>query len=553
LLLVFGLVCVSSSALADEDIRLVLQVTVDGLRADLLDRDAGSFGKGGFRRLLDNGIVYRDAHYLHANTETIVGHATLATGASPSLHGMVGNAWYDRDSGELAYNIEDADYPMLPTRDQASTGEQVDPAQKLARSSGRSPRTLLAPTLADSMAARYGGRAKLFAVSGKDRSAVAMAGHAGTAYWFSTDSGDFVTSSYYHDDYPPWVDEWNAMRLAEGYAGRAWELTDAPSSYRLIDRDDRPYEADLRGYGRVFPHPYGELDDKLLQTRLLVSPVGDRLLANFTQALVRAEGLGQDDVPDYLSVSFSSVDAVNHFFGPQSLENESVLRQLDRTLAGLLAFIDEAVGLDRTLVVLSADHGIAEMPEQMTELGYPARRHDPDAIVAAANAAGWELGIDGVVRAFFRPYLYLDTEKIAAAKRDLSEVRSSVAVAVERVEGIWLALPTHRLDGQRGGRLLDAVRHNHHPDRSGDIYVAQSPYWFLFSKGPVRAMHGSPWRYDTHVPIIFARPGVEPRRVDRRIHPVDVAPTVAALLGMSPPASAQGTVLEEVTRPVSEP
>ena len=165
-----------------DGIRLVLQVTVDGLRADLLARYGTNFAEGGFRYLLDRGVVYTNAQYLHANTETIVGHATLATGAHPAQHGMIGNVWYDREAGELAYNIEDPDYPLLPTRDGTIEGAQVDPAQKRARTKGRSPVSLLVPTLADTLAAHTAGASKIYSVSGKDRSAVAMAGQVGKAF-----------------------------------------------------------------------------------------------------------------------------------------------------------------------------------------------------------------------------------------------------------------------------------------------------------------------------------------------------------------------------------
>ena len=197
---------------ADEgsDIKLVLQLTVDGLRADLISRSSRQFGEGGFRYLLDNGAVFTNAHYQHANTETIVGHATLATGAQPSVHGMTGNVWYDAGAGELAYNIEDPDSPILVVREEQQSGDQVDPAQKLSRTQGRSPKTLLAETLADKLLAYTAGKARVFGISGKDRGAVSMAGHVGKAFWYSTDTGDYVTSSYYYSTYPNWVAKWNA-------------------------------------------------------------------------------------------------------------------------------------------------------------------------------------------------------------------------------------------------------------------------------------------------------------------------------------------------------
>jgi predicted AlkP superfamily pyrophosphatase or phosphodiesterase len=536
------------AAQAQRDVRLVLQITIDGLRGDLLNRYEAGFGEGGFRYLMTNGIVYTNAHYQHANTETIVGHATLATGTFPSQHGMVGNVWFDREAGELAYNIEDPGHPIIPTRENEAKGEQVDPAQKKSRTQGRSPAVILAPTIGDGLAAYYGGRSKIFGVSGKDRSAVSMAGHAGKAFWYSTNTGDFVTSTYYHDAYPAWVREWNGRRRAEGYAGKSWTLLNDPSTYLLAGQDDRPYEADLKGYGRVFPHPFGQVDDKLFYTRILVSPIGDQLTLDFSKALITHEQMGQDAIPDYLSISFSCVDAVNHFFGPSSLENEDVVVQLDRTLADLFAFIDNNIGLNHTLIVLSADHGMADMPEYMTELGYKAGRLDPDEIVGAADKVGQRFGVDEIVRFFYRPYLYLNDEKIANAKLDTVKVEQAIADGLTDLDGIALAVPASRLTSQEANPLVAQVRRNHHVARSGDIYIIQEPYWFLFDKGPVRAMHGSPWRFDTHVPIIFMGPAIQPKTVHRLVRPVDVAPTIAALLGMTPPGSAQGSPLKEVLR-----
>jgi predicted AlkP superfamily pyrophosphatase or phosphodiesterase len=527
--------------------RLVLQITVDGLRADLLSRGADCFGEGGFRYLIDHGTVFANAHYRHANTETIVGHATLATGAHPSVHGMTGNVWYDEESGELAYNIEDPDHPLLPVRETQMTGEQVDPAQRLARTRGRSPRALLAETFADKLLSYTGGRARAYGVSGKDRGAVALAGRGGTAFWYSTDSGDFVTSTWYGNAYPDWVAAWNAERHADAYAATQWTLLNDAATYRLAHQDDRPYETDLRGYGRIFPHRFAAADSALFYTQLLVSPVGDRLLADFAKALITNERLGQDAVPDYLAVSFSAVDAVNHFFGPASLETEDLVLQLDRTLAGFLGFIDREVGLDHTLVVLSADHGIAEAPEYMAERGFDAGRLTPEVILAAVDRiADEDFGLDEIVRFYYRPFLYLDMDRIASAGLDPDVVREAVADALTRELGVHLAVTRRGLDERPDSMLLRQIRNNFHATRAGDIYIVQEPYWFNFEAGPVAVMHGSPWTYDTHVPVIFAGPGVPAGKVYRPVQPADVAPTLAALLGMSPPASAQGTVLPEV-------
>ncbi len=545
-LLVTGVVG-SADAQERSQVKLVLQITVDGLRGDLLNRYGDRFGKGGFRHLLETGTVFANAHYQHANTETIVGHTTLATGANPADHGMIGNVWFDRESGELSYNIEDHEYPLLPTRKVESQGAQVDPAQKKSRTQGRSPRSIIASTFGDELAVFHAGRAKVYGVSGKDRSAVSMAGHVGKAFWFSTNTGDFVTSSFYYDSYPEWVVQWNAEREAVSHSGREWKLMHDPVSYLLREFDDRPYETDLKGYGRVFPHPFGTSDGALFHTRLLVSPVGDELTLSFSKALIANEQLGQDGVPDYLSISFSSVDAVSHFFGPSSLENEDVVLRLDRTLADLFAFIDQAVGLQNTLVVLSADHGMPEMPEFMASQGLSVGRlYSEDIIDRADDIGGGRFGLENLSSFFFRPYLYLDDAVIEAAGLKKAEVEQAVAAGLTEMDGIAIAVATSELPKLEDTPLIRRIRRNTHPSRSGDIYIVQEPYWFLYEKGPIAVMHGSPWRYDSYVPIIFAGANVEPQTIHRRVHPVDVAPTLAAFLGLKPPSSAVGRPLQEV-------
>ena len=538
---------VLASELQQQQIKLVLQITIDGLRADLVDRYSNRFSDGGFNYLLKSGVVYKNAHYQHANTETIVGHTTLATGAYPAIHGMTGNAWFHAESGELGYNIEDSKYPPVPSRDEQREGVQVDPAQKLARTKGRSPRAILAETFADRLQAYYGGQSKVFAISGKDRGAVPMAGQVGKAFWMSTDNGDFVTSRYYYDAYPSWVVEWNEKRQVEKLGGQQWKLLNKKSSYLLGHQDDRKYEVDLKGYGRVFPHQFADSDSPLLPTQVIVSPYGDELTLDFAKVLLHKESLGEDSIPDYLSISFSGVDAVNHFFGPSSLENEDMVLQLDRTLQDLFAFIDETVGLNKTLIVLSADHGMAEMPEYMTELGFPAGRLYPDEIIEAADKIGKDIfNIEDIVSFYYRPYLYLDSEKIKTANLAIKSVRSEIAAYLAKQKGIALAISRNELQKPQTTQLLKQIQNNFHPERSGDIYVVQAPYWFNFDKGPVAAMHGSPWRYDTHVPIIFAGGNITNQTVHRLVHPVDIAPSMSAILGITGPGSAHGNVLTEL-------
>jgi hypothetical protein len=433
---------IAAPALAAPEVRLVVQVTVDQLRGDLPWRHMAQFGPGGFRYLRDKGVWYTDARYRHANTETIVGHTSLATGATPAVHGMVGNVWFDHTANRLIYNIEDPAYGLLSRDADVDKASEIDPTQRLATADGRSPRALLSSTFSDELAAHYRGESKIFGVSIKDRGSVPLAGQSGKAFWFSKAAGEFVSSNYYYRSYPEWVLAWNASGKVDSYAGRSWELLAAPDSYRYRDLDDSPWETDFPGYGRTFPHPWGNRDGKYFTTLLTVSPAGDELTLDFAKTLVEAERLGQDAVPDFLALSFSSTDYVGHLFGPSSLEMEDNLLRLDRTLASLFAFLDKTVGLKHTLIVLSADHGAPEVPGYLQSLGNQAAFVDR-AVYSAESLNALlrnRLAVDrDLVSAFFSPYIYLDREQVAQSGLVLANVQRELAAVLSAREEVFAA------------------------------------------------------------------------------------------------------------------
>ncbi|PLX37765.1 MAG: alkaline phosphatase [Hyphomicrobiales bacterium] len=547
------------AAEAQERPRLILQITVDQLRGDLPLRHMSQFGEGGFRYLLEKGVYYNDAHHAHANTETVVGHTTLATGAHPAAHGMIGNLWFDRNLGRTVYNVEDANYKMLSAGAGVNAKTEVDPTQLAAATDGRSPASILTSTFSDELSIATQGRAKVFGVSVKDRGAVSMAGHTGKAFWFSKSTGKFVTSSYYYDDYPGWVKNWNDKDFVQKYLGTSWELLQPLESYVFKDRDDQPWEPDFEGFGRVFPHPFSTIDplayenDPYFLTFLTFSPAGDQITADFAKTLIKAEALGEDDVTDYLSVSFSSTYYVGHVFGPSSLEAEDNLLQLDRTLADLLAFVDAEIGLDKTLIVLSADHGTPEAPGFLRELGKLGGYVSPDQwdTTAAAERVRKKFGLTGkLIQGYDHPYLTLSEEVRNAEGVDLSALQTAISEELNAFEGVAYAVPSARLiqGSLPDNGLTRTIVNNFNPDRSGDIYVVFDPGWFIndFDGVAVTVTHGSPWRHDTYVPIVFAGFGLSPQKVSRRVHTVDVAITLSAIAGARPPDGAAGNVLAEV-------
>ena len=528
--------------------RLVLQITVDQLRGDLPGRYADRLTEGGFRYLMEKGTWYIDAHYQHANTETAVGHATLATGADPSRHGIIANDWIDQKTGAFIYNTEDERHHIIGRESKSHEGV--------------SPRNLAASTFGDELVVHNGGRSRVYSVSVKDRGAILPGGHAGKAFWFSKSSGEFVTSTYYYDDYPQWVKQWNATKPADAFKEESWKLLNDRSTYVHGQMDDRPYEADLKPLGRIFPHPLGG-DTKYFYLLLTLTPIGDVLTLDFAKALVENEKLGQNDkgAPDYLQISFSSTDYVGHLFGPSSLETEDNILRLDRTLADLFQFIDEKVGLDQTLIVLSGDHGAPEAPEYMAVLGLSTGRFAFDWFKTEGpltEALQKKFGRADFIAGHSHPYLYLNLDAIASVGQNVADVERFVADELMNIPGIAYALTRSDL---LAGRITESpiqnqIRRSFHPTRSGNIHMVPEQYWFLHSTeeaekmgiGSIAAIHGSPWAYDTYVPIFFAGHGVPAQIIGRRVAPTDIVPTLAAYLGVKAPSGSVGSVLTEVLR-----
>lgn len=533
--------------------KLILQITVDQLRGDMPASVIDRCVPGGFRYLYDNGVVYENAHHRHANTETVVGHATLATGADPADHGLISNVWFDRELGRIVYNIEDERYELLSHNQGIAGSLQKDPTIQVAKSEGRSPASLLTTTFSDELALSTNGKSKIFGLSVKDRGAVPMAGHAGKAFWFSTKTGGFVSSSYYYETVPSWVMEWNNKELSKTYANTYWELLNDQSTYRFGEYDDMPWEINFPGFGVVFPHSFGPAESPLFNTLLTLSPAGDELTLNFAKELIVQEGLGQDEITDYLSISLSTTDYIGHVFGPSSLEIEDNLLRVDKLLSELFAFIDKHIGIDNTLIVLSSDHGAPEVPQRLNQFGIDARYFYPDSVekqmVIENVKAKYGLGSE-LISYFNHPYFYLNEDIIQEKGLDIKEIARSIAAELPKIKGVAYAVPS--IDLIEGNipdtRLNRQILWNFNPKRSGDIYLVLEPHWFVndFDGLTVASAHGSPWSYDTFVPIVFAGNGIKPKTIFREVETVDIALTLSQYLRIKAPSGSTGAVLIEV-------
>ena len=517
-------------------IDLVLQVTVDQLRGDYPLRLKKRFQNGGFRYLMDKGVVYTNAHFQHAITFTANGHGTLFTGGHPAEHGLVGNSWYDWDTGKSVNCVEDNRYPII--------GVPAEPYN------GKSPKYLTSTTIGDELVLATGGKSRIFGVSIKDRGAIIPAGHLGKAYWYDTSTGKFISSRYYYDEYPSWVKSWNADRPADRFMGESWRLLNDRQSYIYGHMDERSAERPFKHLGLSFPHPLGDSQTEDYYSGLRFTPVADELTLEFAMALIKQERLGQRDNIDFLSVSFSATDYIGHTYGPNSLEYEDNILRLDKTLARLFGFIDQIIGLNRVLVVLSSDHGVDEIPEHKRELGFDAGRVSPEQLVSGLNAALQKRfkSSDNFVVGFWDAGVYLNLDTVERLDLSVAEVEQAASEEALEFRGIAAALTRSNLITGKivNTPIMNKVQRAFHPKRSGNVILIPKQFWTLYGD-TYAAMHGSPYSYDTYVPIMIAGRNISPQIISRAVGPKDIAPTIAAYLGIKPPSGSVGEILLEVS------
>jgi hypothetical protein len=525
--------------------KLVAVIIVDGLPQEQVLKYRDQLGAGGIRRLLRQGAWFANAHYGHAMTDTAAGHATIVTGAYPYRHGIVGNELFDRRTRSEVYAVSDPQRAIL---------DEPTPA-----GAGTSPRFLRVPTLGDELRLETDFRSRVLSVSLKDRAAILAGGKLGTAYWFSAATGRFVTSSYYRTNYPDWWQRFHTGHPQEAWAGKAWVPLLPRAAYARSAPEDRPAHADPGGFGTKFPFVLnGDLakPGRAYYEALTATPFGDEYLLAFAKAAVQGERLGKNPagVPDLLAVSFSTHDYVNHAFGPESMQSHDHLLRLDRVLADLFGFLDREVGPGNALIVLTADHGFTPLPGYCSDvLRLEAGWIDTPRMLDAVNAyLARKFGPGRYAVWWVGSALGLDDEAIEARGLSRGEVESAAAAFLAAQDGVFQVFTRTQLAlGQvPPTRLARQVVHSWSPDRSADLYVVPQPCWQLGGGGShLGTSHGSPWPSDTHVPLMAMGPRwIRPGRHEQAVEVVDLAPTLASLLGLRPPDGSEGRILYELFR-----
>jgi hypothetical protein len=501
LLIVWAALGAPQGAVGRAKPKLVVGIVIDQFRYDYLTRFRDAY-TGGFDRLLKNGAVFTDAEFDHFPTVTAVGHSVFLTGATPALSGIVGNEWYDRGSGKMVTSVSDDSVKGLG-----------------GQGGGASPRRLLVSTVGDEMKMANGGKSRVIGISLKDRAAILPAGHmADGAYWFDGKSGNFVSSTFYFQELPEWVVEFNRERAADRYAGIAWE----------------PFQR--------MPSPAGAQ----LWEALAASPFGNELVEAFAERAIGRERLGRNEATDLLAVSFSANDYVGHRAGPDSPQVRDLSIRTDRLLDKFLRFIDAEVGLSNVLLVLTADHGVAPLPELQQERRMPGGRIAGGAVERAVESAlAASYGEGKWIERSSEDAIYLNRLLIHQKKLTGAEVERVAAEAARAVPHVFRVYTASDLS--RGHAMADMVgrrvMNGFNAARSADLLVLYEPYWVPGAHG---TSHGVAFGYDAHVPVIFMGKGIKPGAYRRRILPNDIAPTLAALLEVETPSGSVGRVLDEI-------
>ncbi len=510
--------------------KLVVFIAIDGLPQRQVTAYRDQLVPDGFARFLDRGTWFSNAHYGHGFTVTAAGHATMLTGAYPHRTGIIGNDWRDRATGELTYCTGDERYTYI-----GNTTKKLD---------GTSPANLQAETVGDVLR-RADPRAKVIAISGKDRGAILPAGKTGTAYMYMSQSGQFASSTFYMPAHPAWVDAFNAEKRADRYFKQPWTPVLPEAAYARSLPDEQPWYAK----GGKLPAVMGEAQQKpdgAFYGGLLRSPFVDAMSLDFARAAIAGEQLGQDEVPDILAISLSGHDYVNHAFSAESRLSHDHFLHLDRMLAAFFKDLDSTVGRQNYVVVLTADHGFMPAPEHSRNQGHASGRLSGSQSLARINT-GLEqrFGAPKLAMFYSAQAVMLDRPRIAQRGLDAAAVAEEARRLLLAEEGVAAAYTAAELhSGSRAGApYFDAMRKAWHAERSGDVQYALQPYWMMTSSSSITT-HGSVHGYDTNVPILVWGPAwVGAAEMTRRVEVVDIAPTLARWLRVERPAQAEGTVL----------
>lgn len=519
--------------------KLVVGIMVDQMRHEFLFRFQPKYGNAGFKRLMNDGFVLKNGHYNYASTVTGPGHASVYSGTTPAIHGIIGNEWYDKELKTPVNCVEDSAYQAVGV--QSGNGDV-------------SPSRMLTTTVTDELKLFTQKRAKVIGISIKDRGAVLPVGHmADGAYWYDSESGRFITSTYYKTKLPDWVEKFNQQNLADKYLSREWNTVLPISQYVESGSDNNGYEKKIGSKtSPVFPYDLKALRKPNDYGLLSITPFSNDYLTDMAKAAIDGEKMGADEITDFLAISYSATDALGHAMGPNSIEIEDMYIRLDKNIEELLKTLDAKVGAGNYTVFLTADHGVADVAQYMKDSRIPAGYFNSSKLVADLNAHLQQYFPNKKIvetvsggQVFFDQDIFHNDPKASGVELIIAtELTINFLLKQEGVANAYSENVLRQSQYDEGG-IKGMVVRGYHPKRCGDVQVVLEPGWYP-SEGVQGTTHGSPWTYDTHVPVLFYGKGIK-KGFSVRYHSVtDIAPTISVLLDIKFPSGATGQPIAEL-------
>lgn len=516
--------------------KLVVGIVVDQMRYDYLTRFWNHYGEGGFKRIVQNGFNCKNHHFNYAPTSTGPGHASVYTGTTPATHGIIGNHWYDKSQDADVYCVSDDTYSSIGTTSELGK---------------MSPHRMLTTTITDQLRLHTQKRGKVIAVALKDRGAILPGGHmANGAYWFEGGGdGNWISSSFYMNELPQWVQDHNTSDAVEAYK-KTWTTLKPIESYLESGTDDNNYEGKLAGETTTaFPHNLPALWEANQQYELLkVTPFGNNITTDFALAALEGEQLGTDDNTDFLSISYSSTDYVGHFYGVNSKEIQDTYLRLDQDLERIFNALDQKVGAGQYTVFLTADHGAVNVPAYLRDEKIPAGYLDMEAMQSKfTEFLKYKYGTTDVVKNISNYQVFLDHKVVNNLDIDLEDAQEDIAMELlryDQIDKVYTGAQMWQNEYVQGIPYI--LQNGYNQKRSGDILFVPRPGFISYPE--TGSTHGSPMIYDTHVPLLFFGNGIKKGSTANRTEIPDIAPTIATLLGIAFPNGTTGKPIGKVLK-----
>ncbi|WP_105047632.1 alkaline phosphatase PafA [Polaribacter butkevichii] len=515
--------------------KLVVGIVIDQMRYDYLTRFADRYGKDGFNRILKDGFSLENAHYNYIPTYTAVGHTSIYTGTTPSEHGIISNNWYDKYLKKSIYCVDDATFKTV--------GNDGNYGQK-------SPKRLFTSTITDQLHLAQNMHGKTIGVSIKDRSAILPAGHtANGAFWYDgRNFNTWVTSTFYMNELPQWVKDFNTNNKADDYLNTPWKTLYNIDTYTNSRADNNIFEGKLKGQKTpTFPKDLKDLRTKNGNFDLIKTvPSGNTFTADFAKAAIIGENLGKGEYTDFLAVSFSPTDYVGHKYGVSAVETEDTYLRLDKDLADFFKFLDQQVGKGNYTLFLTADHAAVHVPAYLQSLKIPAHylniKKFNEFVIETTKKY---FNSDELIENVSNYQIFLNKEKIASLNLDANTVAQKLADEIINFDGIYKVVTARTLQTTHfSSGILNSLQNGYNQKLSGDVFMIPNPATLISAR--TGTSHGSGYSYDTHVPIIFYGNGIKQGSSSKRYNITDIAPTIANLLNIESPNGTNGVVIDEV-------